>query len=61
LRTRLWINFVKGPHHRSVISYSTVISAFCRKGRMDDAMEIFNQMMGHVVRPDEAMLISRCF
>jgi hypothetical protein len=28
---------------------------------MDDAMEIFNQMMGHVVRPDEAMLISRCF
>lgn len=47
----------------NVITYSTVIGAFCRMGWLDDAMDIFTQMIDQGVPPDEAVYrcVIHCF
>uniref|UniRef100_A0A0A9AFN5 Uncharacterized protein n=1 Tax=Arundo donax TaxID=35708 RepID=A0A0A9AFN5_ARUDO len=47
----------QGVKH-DVVTYLTVIAAFCRMGQLDDAMNIFSQMIDQGVQPKES--VYRC-
>ncbi|EFJ21522.1 hypothetical protein SELMODRAFT_107192 [Selaginella moellendorffii] len=50
-----------GMRRRDVISWSSMISAFAQRGRVDEAMELYHRMLSEGTLPDDIIFISVLF